>query len=226
MITQKYKLQSEEGFEETYIWKVAFEILQGLKILHHNKIIHRDIKSANIFFVEGIAKLGDLNVSKVVENEMCSTQTGTPYYTSPQIWKGSKYNRKCDIWSTGCLLYEMCTLKPPFKAKDFPSLYRKVIVGNYEPISSVYSTQLSDLIRMCLTVDEDLRPDASDLLETTILSGMELSLEKFRNEEQTIKLIDPIKCPRVLRFLNNKLPQAKFAERAKKTVGFATKKEI
>jgi NIMA (never in mitosis gene a)-related kinase len=73
----------EEGFEETFIWKVAYEILTGLKILHKNKIIHRDIKSANIFFSNGIAKLGDLNVSKVAEQGMCETQTGTPYYTSP-----------------------------------------------------------------------------------------------------------------------------------------------
>lgn len=63
---------------------------------------------------------------------------------------------------------------------------------------------------MCLTVDEDRRPDARELLETPILSGMELSLEKFRSEEESIVLIDPIKCPRVLRFLNTKLPKATF----------------
>jgi len=62
---------------------VAYEILQGLKMLHSQKIIHRDIKSANIFFVDGIAKLGDMNVSKVAEKGFCETQTGTPYYTSP-----------------------------------------------------------------------------------------------------------------------------------------------
>ena len=52
-------------------------------MLHSSKIVHRDIKSANIFFVNGIAKLGDMNVSKVVEGGMCETQTGTPYYTAP-----------------------------------------------------------------------------------------------------------------------------------------------
>lgn len=145
---------TEEGFHETFVWKVAYEILSGLKILHKNKIIHRDIKSANIFFSNGIAKLGDLNVSKVAEHGMCTTQTGTPYYTSPEIWKGEKYTSKCDIWSTGCLLYEMCTLTHPFKARDFPSLYRKVIVGNYDPIPSKYSQDLHDLIRLCLTVDD------------------------------------------------------------------------
>jgi NIMA (never in mitosis gene a)-related kinase len=62
---------TEEGFEETFIWKVAYEILTGLKIMHKNKIIHRDIKSANIIFSKGIAKLGDLNVSKVAEQGMC-----------------------------------------------------------------------------------------------------------------------------------------------------------
>jgi serine/threonine protein kinase len=76
----------------------------------------------------------------------------------------------------------MCTLNPPFKAKDFPGLFRKVVVGNYSPIPSHYSYELNELIRMCLTVDEDLRPDAIDLLETTILSGMELNLEKFRSD--------------------------------------------
>lgn len=59
------------GFEEKYVWKVAYQILQGLKLLHKNKIIHRDIKSGNIFLVGGIAKLGDLNVSKVAEQGLC-----------------------------------------------------------------------------------------------------------------------------------------------------------
>jgi NIMA (never in mitosis gene a)-related kinase len=137
------RMKQNEGFEETFVWKVAFELFQGLHTLHRNKIVHRDIKSANVFFVGGIAKLGDLNVSKVLENGLCSTQTGTPYYTSPEIWKGRKYGRKCDIWSTGCLLYEMCTLHPPFRAKDFPGLYRKVVVGNYDPIPTRYSRELS-----------------------------------------------------------------------------------
>jgi len=103
--------------------------LQGLRSLHKSNIIHRDIKSANIFFVKGMAKLGDLNVSKFTEDGFCSTQTGTPYYTSPEIWSGEKYGSKCDIWSLGCLIYEMCMLKVPFKASDFPSLYRKITKG-------------------------------------------------------------------------------------------------
>jgi len=53
------------GFDEKVVWKISYELLQGLKTLHKNNIIHRDIKSANIFFSKGVAKLGDLNVSKL-----------------------------------------------------------------------------------------------------------------------------------------------------------------
>ena len=74
----------------------------------------------------------------------------------------------------------MCDLSPPFKAKDFPSLFRKVIVGEYEQIPKHYSQDLRDFIRDCLTVDDKQRPSAAKLLDGNILSGMELSLESFR----------------------------------------------
>lgn len=82
--------------------------------MHDLKIVHRDIKCANLFLTkEGILKLGDLNVSKVAKG-MLSTQTGTPYYASPEVWQDRPYDLKSDIWSVGCVLFEMCTLQPPF----------------------------------------------------------------------------------------------------------------
>lgn len=140
---------------------MAFDILKGLKFLHQANIIHRDVKSANIFFVNGIAKLGDLNVSKVMEGNFATTQTGTPYYTSPEIWLGKKYTANCDIWSLGCLLYELCCLRPPFMAKDFPGLMKRVTSGYYDPIPSKYSKKLGMLIRKCLTIDFSKRPSAA-----------------------------------------------------------------
>lgn len=62
---------------------MAFDLISGMAIMHENKIIHRDIKSANVFIANGVAKLGDLNVSKVLEGKFATTQTGTPYYTAP-----------------------------------------------------------------------------------------------------------------------------------------------
>lgn len=88
-----------------------------MKALHDLKIVHRDIKCANIFLTkDGKVKLGDLNVSKVAKKGLLKTQTGTPYYASPEVWKDKPYDFKSDIWSLGCVLYEMITLSPPFTA--------------------------------------------------------------------------------------------------------------
>lgn len=58
-------------------------IATGLNALHQKNIIHRDLKSANIFMSNGIYKIADLNVSKLMKNSLAYTQTGTPYYASP-----------------------------------------------------------------------------------------------------------------------------------------------
>ena len=90
---------------------------RALKILHEKNIFHRDLKSANVFINRnGTSKLGDLNVSKVAKKGLLYTQTGTPYYASPEVWRDQPYDSKSDIWSLGCVIYEMTTLKPPFRA--------------------------------------------------------------------------------------------------------------
>ena len=60
---------------------------------------------------------------------MLSTQTGTPFYASPEVWKDLPYDNKSDIWGLGCVLYELCTLKPPFRGDDMDEIYKKVIKG-------------------------------------------------------------------------------------------------
>jgi NIMA (never in mitosis gene a)-related kinase len=116
--------------DEKFIWQVLIQMVRALKVLHQIKIFHRDLKSANVFLSkDGNAKLGDLNVSKVAKKGLLYTQTGTPYYASPEVWKDQPYDSKSDIWSLGCVLYEMITLKPPFRANDMNGLYKRVLKG-------------------------------------------------------------------------------------------------
>jgi len=117
-------------FEESDIWRIIIQLVRGLKALHDLKILHRDLKSANVFlFNDGSAKLGDLNVSKVARRGLGYTQTGTPYYASPEVWKDQPYDLKSDMWSLGCVLYEMITLKPPFRAENMEGLFNRVCKG-------------------------------------------------------------------------------------------------
>jgi len=152
--------------KEKQLWKVLIQSLRGLKALHDLKIFHRDMKSANIFlWKDGTAKLGDLNVSKIAKKGLLYTQTGTPYYASPEVWKDQPYDHKSDIWSLGCVVYEMCALVPPFRADDMNGLFKKVLKGQYPAIPSHYSMDMRIVIKTMLQVNTANRPDCDQLLE-------------------------------------------------------------
>lgn len=165
---QKIEEHKKAGtqFTEEVIWNIFIEMLNGIHSLHQSKIVHRDIKCANIFLTkEGKIKLGDLNVSKVCQKGgLMFTQTGTPYYACPEVWKDKPYDGRSDIWSMGCIIYELCALRPPFMGKDMRALYNKVIKGNYPPIPCHYSDDLQNVIKMCLEVIPSKRPTAAQLL--------------------------------------------------------------
>jgi NIMA (never in mitosis gene a)-related kinase len=85
-------MKAKKPFEEKEIWSVAYCLVKALRSLRSRKIIHRDIKSANIFLSGGKAKLGDMNVSKVTKMAYAYSQAGTPYYTSPEVWREEPYS--------------------------------------------------------------------------------------------------------------------------------------
>lgn len=120
---------------ESEVWSTLIDLLLGLRTLHKMNIVHRDLKCANVFLTkDGSAKLGDLNVSKITQNGLMKTQTGTPYYASPEVWLDKPYDAKCDLWSLGCVIYECAALHPPFMARDMFGLYQKVTQGIYPSI--------------------------------------------------------------------------------------------
>ena len=153
-------------YTEEEVWIVFIQIVRGLKALHDLRIMHRDLKSANVFlYKNGRAKLGDMNVSKVARKGLSYTQTGTPYYASPEVWRDQPYDVKSDIWSLGCVIYEMITLKPPFRAEDMQGLYKKVLRGKYPKIGEKYSTELQQVVRTLIQVSPHLRPTCDVILE-------------------------------------------------------------
>lgn len=136
-LSHKILEHSKKGtnFTSEKVISIATQMTLGLKALHDSKICHRDLKCANVFMTtKGEVKLGDFNVSKVLLKGMLHTQTGTPYYASPEVWQDKPYDTKSDIWSIGCILYEMIAKIPPFKSNSMKELYKKVISAKYIPI--------------------------------------------------------------------------------------------
>ena len=210
----KYNLKHKLHFEENTIWKYLIQILEGLNYLHEKKIIHRDLKSANIFLMKDrTIKIGDLNVSKYNKLGMAYTQTGTPYYASPEIWLDQPYDYKSDIWSLGCILYEICELKPPFRGTSLKNLCINIQKGLYNPIPDYYSDDMKKIIGMMLQKDPNLRPSTAQILECDIIKKKinELKIRTmYGGLEEKQGLIATIKIPRNLGEINKNLPMNKY----------------
>lgn len=163
--------QNNEKFELITIWKYTYQIISGLSILHQHNIAHRDIKASNILIMnENTLKIGDFNIGKVIENEILYTQIGTPAMMSPEIWNGEPYDLKTDIWSLGCVVYQLATLKPPFIAQNLPSLYSKIVNCQYEKVKK-YPARFNKLLKSLLEKDPNLRPSCEDLLKLKCFSA-------------------------------------------------------
>ena len=202
-------------FEESTLWEWIIQILEGLKYLHDNKIMHRDLKCANIFLMKnGQLKIGDLNVSKVAKNNMAKTQTGTPFYLAPEIWRDQPYDYKCDIWSVGCIIYELCTSRPPFRGTSMKDLCHNVLTGYYLPISG-FSNDMKEIISKMLVVNPGRRASTDDLLNCEIIKKR---IRSSKNEiitqgiqsSQKANFIKTIKLPRNMHDINLALPQNRY----------------
>jgi NIMA (never in mitosis gene a)-related kinase len=156
--------------------------------------------------------LGDMNVSKIAKNGLLYTQTGTPYYASPEVWMDKPYDSKSDIWSLGCVIYEMTTLKPPFRAEDMEGLYKKVIKGSYPKISNNYSQELSNIIKAMLQVNPMMRPSSDKLLQSSIVlkKGEELNIGASETASSISQLLRTIRMPKNLHYLTDRLPKPNY----------------
>lgn len=136
--------------------------------MHENGIVHRDLKTMNIMCKRGgrIVKIADLGVSRQLSEDtlLLNTFYGTPLYISPELVENKPYNEKADIWSLGIILYEMCALVTPFRAKTLLGLAQCITKGKYEPIPRNYSKHVERCIRWLLQVDYQKRPNIVQLL--------------------------------------------------------------
>ena len=167
-LQSKVKAQRSKLFSENEILDMFVQICLAIKHVHDRKVLHRDIKGQNIFLMKnGMIKLGDFGISKVLTStiDKARTMVGTPYYLSPEIVEGKPYNFKSDIWSLGVLLYELCTLKPPFDGCSIRQLGMNIVRGTYPPLPQHFSKDLKNLVSSQLTIDPNKRPTVGHMLK-------------------------------------------------------------
>nr|XP_055241759.1 serine/threonine-protein kinase Nek1 isoform X6 [Gorilla gorilla gorilla] len=175
------RINAQKGvlFQEDQILDWFVQICLALKHVHDRKILHRDIKSQNIFLTkDGTVQLGDFGIARVLNStvELARTCIGTPYYLSPEICENKPYNNKSDIWALGCVLYELCTLKHAFEAGSMKNLVLKIISGSFPPVSLHYSYDLRSLVSQLFKRNPRDRPSVNSILEKGFIAKR---IEKF-----------------------------------------------
>ncbi|KAL9953867.1 hypothetical protein ACROYT_G041340 [Oculina patagonica] len=180
-LNDKICSQKELFAEEIVIW-YFFQICSGMSHIHECGIVHRDIKTLNIFLTKsGLVKLGDFGIATVLKGSkeyMAESVVGTPYYMSPEILQGQKYNQKSDMWALGCVLYEMLSLRKVFDATNPLRLVSDIVKGEYEDVSPQYTSEMSGLVTALLSQNPDDRPTIDAVLALPLLSNLGREMEK------------------------------------------------
>jgi NIMA (never in mitosis gene a)-related kinase len=168
------KIEAQRGvpMDENTILSIFVQTCLAIKHMHDRKVLHRDLKTQNVFLTaSSMVKLGDFGIAKVLSAtaDRAKTFVGTPYYLSPEIVRGLPYGFKSDIWALGVVLYEMCALKPPFRAQSMQGLAERIVQANFPQLSEQYSPELRALVGRLLSREPENRPTIYDILWTPIV---------------------------------------------------------
>lgn len=193
----KARQQSLRYFREHEVVFIFLQLCIALDHIHMNKMMHRDLKTANILLTTtGLVKLGDFGFSRQYEdslsNPVGSTFCGTPYYLSPELWHRQPYSKKSEMWALGVVLYEIMALRRPFGGRSMDDLISNISQARRQPLPSSFSEQLRGVCDKLLSVDPKDRPSLRELFEDPFirsnLQTLQRSVERHnRLQEETRK---------------------------------------
>eukprot|EP00794_Sanderia_malayensis_P005949 gene5949-6639_t len=182
---EKIRDQKSPIPEDECLW-YFYQLISAVSYIHENGILHRDIKTLNILLTKSsILKLGDFGISKVLESNsmLAETHVGTPYYMSPELVRGEKYDNKSDIWACGCVLYELLSLKRVFDSTNQLGLICSILENDFEKVDDMYSKEVQAMLGRLLDKDMLKRPTASEILEVDILKEVGVKFNKLINDD-------------------------------------------
>ncbi|XP_072024881.1 LOW QUALITY PROTEIN: serine/threonine-protein kinase Nek11-like [Amphiura filiformis] len=170
-----------KSFDTSVIMDWFVQLVLAVQHMHKRRVLHRDLKTRNIFLKRNMIKIGDFGISRVLmgTTDMASTFTGTPYYMSPEVLKHEGYNSKSDVWSIACILYELCALQHAFEGQSLMGVMYKIVEGKTPEIPSQYDRSIQEILNVMLERDPSKRPSAA---EVTKLPYVARHIEKMRNK--------------------------------------------
>ncbi|XP_068041858.1 serine/threonine-protein kinase Nek2 isoform X1 [Anomalospiza imberbis] len=189
------KCAKERHFlDESFVLRVLTQLTLALKECHRRSdgavTVHRDLKPANVF-LDGKqnVKLGDFGLARILHHDtsFATTFVGTPYYMSPEQMNYLSYNEKSDIWSLGCIVYELCALSPPFTAFNQKELSEKIREGRVRRIPYRYSDELNDLLKEMLNVKDYCRPSVEDILRHPLIEDVVTEEQKQNSDRRGLR---------------------------------------
>eukprot|EP00292_Cryptomonas_paramecium_P013614 CAMPEP_0113662532 /NCGR_PEP_ID=MMETSP0038_2-20120614/629_1 /TAXON_ID=2898 /ORGANISM="Cryptomonas paramecium" /LENGTH=226 /DNA_ID=CAMNT_0000577439 /DNA_START=419 /DNA_END=1095 /DNA_ORIENTATION=+ /assembly_acc=CAM_ASM_000170 len=143
--------KTQTPFEERQVWNYFSQVVGAIAHMHEQRMMHRDIKPANIFVAgNNVLKLGDLGLGRMLSTDSVEafSKVGTPLYMSPEVLHGQGYDFKSDVWSLGCLLYELATLRSPFEAPNqtLYDIFKRINTCDYPALPERLSQELRELV--------------------------------------------------------------------------------
>lgn len=174
------RLAQRSYLDEDEIIRYFAQIARALHHIHTQKILHRDMKTHNILLdsTQKILKICDFGISKFLTQTNASTTVGTYHYMSPELLQSKPYNKKSDVWSLGCILYELITLTRAFDG-SLQVILSKIIKCDILPMPEHYSNELKGLVKIILNTDPAKRPELTHILATPVVINHFLDLETF-----------------------------------------------
>ncbi|XP_006883458.1 PREDICTED: serine/threonine-protein kinase Nek11 [Elephantulus edwardii] len=168
---QEYR-EAGKTFPESQIMDWFIQLLLGVAYMHERRLLHRDLKSKNIFLKNNLIKIGDFGVSRLLMGscDLATTLAGTPHYMSPEVLKHQGYDTKSDIWSLACILYEMCCMNHAFVGSNFLSVVLKIVEGATPSLPERYPRELNAVLGSMLNKSPALRPSAVEILKVPYIS--------------------------------------------------------
>lgn len=166
------KRQKNETFDVETILDWVTELFLGLFTIHEKQLLHRDIKSDNLFVCENnVLKIGDLGIARATETGQASTVCGTVFYMAPEVFNYQKYDSKVDIWAAGIVIYELMMLKRPFEGGNTDILKSKIQNLDYEKVPETEDERLRKILQKTICIDASQRASALDILRLNFIAA-------------------------------------------------------